>query len=75
VLTTMGICIDRCLCFNQSFAELHKRAQEQGITALADLQKQVVFGQKCKLCHPYVQTMLRTGETVFDRILTEKDLP
>lgn len=71
----MAICIDRCLCFNQTFAELKKRAEEQGAQTLEALQKQVVFGQKCRLCHPYVRTMLRTGETVFDRILTEQDLP
>lgn len=71
----MGICIDRCLCFNRTFAELQKHAQalvtSQAAPSLEDLQKQVVFGLKCKLCHPYVRRMLRTGETVFNQILTD----
>jgi len=71
----MGICIDRCLCFNRTFADLQKHAQEmnptQGVISLEELQKQVVFGLKCKLCHPYVRRMLRTGETVFHQILTD----
>ena len=70
----MGICIDRCLCFRLTFAELQQIAAEKGSRSLEELQKHVVFGQKCKLCHPYVRKMLKTGETVFYQILSEQDV-
>ena len=63
------ICIDRCLCFNRTFAELYRLAQASGSESLEALQAQVLFGQKCQLCHPYVQEMLKTGETCFNRII------
>lgn len=61
----MSIQIDRCLCFNQSFAALKAQSQAHGAHTLAALQEVVCFGQKCRLCHPYVRRMLQTGETVF----------
>lgn len=70
----MGLCIDRCLCFRMTFAELQTIAAEKGCDSLEALQKHVVFGQKCKLCHPYVRRMLKTGETVFYQILSERDV-
>ena len=39
------------------------------------LQQYVEFGQQCRLCHPYVRRMLRTGETVFSHIVTDDDEP
>lgn len=67
----MSIQIDRCLCFNQSFAALKAQSQAHGAHTLAALQEVVCFGQKCRLCHPYVRRMLQTGETVFHEILRE----
>lgn len=67
----MSIQIDRCLCFNQSFAALQAQAQKHHCTTLADLQDVICFGKKCRLCHPYVRRMLQTGETVFYEILRE----
>ncbi|PKL76737.1 MAG: (2Fe-2S)-binding protein [Candidatus Melainabacteria bacterium HGW-Melainabacteria-1] len=61
--------IDRCLCFNRSFAELKQIAKAQQLSQLSELQQVVAFGHKCRLCHPYVRRMLQTGETVFSEIL------
>ena len=65
--------IDRCYCFQQTFASLKAIADETGAQSVAALQEHVTFGQQCKLCHPYVRRMLRTGETVFHEIVTEAD--
>lgn len=67
--------IDRCYCFQKTFGELKQVAAAHGAETVAALQEHVVFGQQCRLCHPYVRRMLRTGETCFDRILTDADEP
>lgn len=58
--------VTRCVCFDISFAQLKKVANTNDVHDLEALQQCVEFGQKCGLCHPYVQRMLRTGETEFD---------
>ncbi|GIV60083.1 (2Fe-2S)-binding protein [Rhodocaloribacter litoris] len=67
--------IDRCLCFRTTFAELKAVAGATGAESIAALQEHVAFGHNCRLCHPYVRRMLRTGETVFREIVTEADEP
>ncbi|WP_412061647.1 (2Fe-2S)-binding protein [Rubrivirga sp. IMCC45206] len=67
--------IDRCLCFDRTFASLADVAAETGARTIPDLQANAEFGLKCQLCHPYVRRMLRTGETVFHRVVTEVDEP
>lgn len=67
--------IDRCYCFQKRFAELKSVAEDTGASNVDDLQKQVVFGQNCKLCHPYVRRMLRTGNTTFRQVIREEDEP
>jgi len=67
--------IDRCYCFQQSFAHLKSVAHEEGVDTVEALQEHVLFGEKCELCHPYVRRMLRTGETAFDHVIHEADEP
>lgn len=67
--------IDRCYCFQKTFAALKTVAEATGATDVAALQEHVIFGQQCTLCHPYVRRMLRTGATVFHEIVTEADEP
>lgn len=62
--------IDKCHCFNQSFAALKRVAETSGSTSIPELQQHVAFGLNCKLCHAYVARMLKTGETVFHEIIT-----
>jgi bacterioferritin-associated ferredoxin len=63
--------IDRCVCFDQNFADLKAVADSTGSRSVADLQEHVEFGSNCGLCRPYVSRMLTTGETVFSEILVE----
>ncbi len=67
--------IDRCYCFGQTFAELRRVAEATGAGSVEALQAHALFGQRCKLCHPYVRRMLRTGEAVFHAVVTEADEP
>jgi len=63
--------IDRCYCYEQTFAALKAVAQETGVASLERLQDHVTFGENCELCHPYVRRMLETGQTEFHDILSD----
>ena len=67
--------IDRCLCYDRTFAELKAVAESEDARSVATLQEHVTFGQNCQLCHPYVRQMLRTGQVVFYEVVREKDEP
>ena len=67
--------IDRCVCFNVTFADLARMAEATGAASVEALQQHRTFGQKCRLCHPYVRRMLRTGETAFHHVVTDADEP
>lgn len=64
--------IDRCVCFSKTFAELKQIAEAQNVQSLRELQRHCVFGEKCQMCHPYVEAMLETGQTVFTHLLEMK---
>jgi len=67
--------IDRCFCFDRTFRELKTVADATGATSVEDIQAAVDFGHNCKLCHPYVRRMLRTGDVTFDTIVRDEDEP
>ena len=68
------VCVDRCVCFQRTFVELHRIATERGITTIEELQEEAEFGLSCRICNPYVRRMLVTGETVFYELI-EDDQP
>jgi bacterioferritin-associated ferredoxin len=53
------VAVNRCICFETSFAEIRRIACEQG--SLAEAHRQTGFGARCGLCVPYVLLMMRTG--------------
>lgn len=57
--------INRCVCFGITFQKLKDIAKEKNCKSVDELKQHVVFSDKCKLCLPYVEAMLKTGETVF----------
>lgn len=67
--------IDRCYCFQHSFADLKATAEAEGVQTVEALQEHVSFGHNCQLCHPYVRRMLRTGQTVFTHVILAEDEP
>ena len=66
--------IDRCVCFQKPFSLLKEIAKSRQCQTITELQREVVFGEKCKMCHPYVRRMLETGEVVFSEVITETAL-
>lgn len=67
--------IDRCQCYNVSFATLSDEARRTGANTVEALQAEICFGQKCGLCHPYVRRMLRTGQVTFHQVIEDDDEP
>ena len=67
--------IDRCYCYQELFTDLKRIADAEDMQTVEALQEHVVFGHNCKLCHPYVRRMLRTGAVTFDHVVTEADEP
>ena len=62
--------IDRCLCFEQRFADLKCVAHQTGSKTISELQDHIDFGKNCQLCHPYVKRMLESGETTFNEVIS-----
>ncbi|MEY5031802.1 MAG: hypothetical protein RL354_833 [Planctomycetota bacterium] len=62
------ICIDRCICYDRTFAELESAARTESL-ALDDIAKRFGCGSCCGVCRPYIERMLETGETVFHEII------
>ena len=69
-MSKLKVCVERCVCFDKTFAELKAVADKTGARTLEELQEHVEFGLACRICNPYVRRMLKTGEVVFDEILT-----
>ena len=65
--------IDRCICHDCTFAEIKTVADRSGLTSPADLRGIIEFGYDCRLCAPYVDEMLETGNTVFTELLAPRD--
>lgn len=61
--------IDRCYCYDETFAHLKRVAEENDAESVEALQAHVQFGENCQLCHPYVRRMLETGDTAFQEII------
>ncbi|MDF1664697.1 MAG: (2Fe-2S)-binding protein [Planctomycetota bacterium] len=61
--------IDRCVCYDQSFESLKAIAKREQLDTVEALQSHCEFGKKCRLCHPYLKCMLKTGQTQFHSII------
>ncbi len=59
--------VDRCICHEITFAEIKRIAREKGLTSVKEIEENRIACTNCKLCVPYVELILETGETVFDR--------
>ncbi|MBC8044081.1 MAG: (2Fe-2S)-binding protein [Rhizobacter sp.] len=57
--------VDRCICFNRTFAELRSVMREKEVKTVQELKAAVKFGENCKRCMPYIERMIKTGETHF----------
>lgn len=57
--------VNRCICHNRTFQEIKLYALEQGYSDLKDLQTDNYCSNSCRMCGPYVELVLETGETSF----------
>jgi len=62
------VCIDRCICYDRTFAELRVAACADGLD-MDGITARFGCGACCGVCRPYIERMLDTGETVFHQIV------
>ena len=60
--------VDRCECFEKTFAEMKMLIEKHNIKTLDELRKYFIFGENCRTCLPYVELVLSTGKTEFEPI-------
>ncbi len=57
--------VDRCICHQISFEQILKSVNERGLRTVQEIQAEKLSSTNCKLCLPYIERMLETGETSF----------
>jgi|AntRauTorckE6833_2_1112554.scaffolds.fasta_scaffold08210_2 bacterioferritin-associated ferredoxin len=57
--------VNRCICSNITFSEVKKIADKENFQTVDELRINEVCCRNCELCRPYVEEMLKTGETSF----------
>ncbi len=57
--------VTHCICHWRTFAEIVEYAKENGYDTLDELILMRFCGCSCRMCHPYVEKALATGETAF----------
>lgn len=54
--------VHRCLCFEVEFSKIKSIAESTG-GGLLEAHRRTGCGARCGLCLPYIQVMLKTGQT------------
>lgn len=57
--------VTRCICHNHSFKEIRDYADEHNLSTVEELQEHDFCSNSCRLCAPYVEMMLETGQMEF----------
>ena len=57
--------VNRCICSNVLFSEVKKIALQENYQTVEDLKINDICCKNCELCRPYIEEMLKTGETSF----------
>lgn len=57
--------VTKCICHDKSFAEVEKYAQQHGFSSVSELQDDNFCSNSCGLCEPYVEIVLKEGQTEF----------
>ena len=58
--------VDRCICEGRTFSEIKQIAEKESYSTIEELQNNRICSTSCRLCMPYVEVMLKTGETSFE---------
>lgn len=67
----MGYKVDKCICFDTTFAEMKKIMEENNLKTLEELKQVKRVADNCMLCVPYIFKMIETGETEFELMIGE----
>lgn len=57
--------ITKCICHDHSFKEIKEYAKEDNLTTVEELREHDFCSNSCRMCTPYVENMLETGQTSF----------
>lgn len=57
--------VTKCICHDRSFEEVKNFAKKHNLSTVDALQEKDFCSNSCKLCAPYVEVMLETGQTEF----------
>ncbi|MDZ4713784.1 MAG: (2Fe-2S)-binding protein [bacterium] len=61
--------ITKCICYDTTFSEMKKIMQKHDLKTLDELKKVRMVASNCRLCLPYINRMIETGQTEFELIL------
>lgn len=64
--------VNRCICHKITFTQLKRLAEEEGLKTVYEIRDRGLASSKCKLCEPYVEKLLETGETSFKPVFYSK---
>ncbi|MBK6877176.1 MAG: (2Fe-2S)-binding protein [Ignavibacteria bacterium] len=64
--------IDKCICSNITFSEVKEKAMNENVKDIDGLLETIEVAKNCKLCLPYLNEMLKTGQTEFSNLILEK---
>jgi len=62
--------VNRCICSNITFREIKDVAEQNGYSSVPELREAGVCALHCRICEPYVEKVLETGEVVFEPFYT-----
>ena len=57
--------VTKCVCNHKSFQEIIDYAASNHIDSVEELREHEFCSLKCKMCEPYIEIALQTGETSF----------
>lgn len=58
--------VTRCICHKRSFQEIKEYAEDHDLESVEELQDHEFCSCGCRMCTPYVEMILETGETSFE---------
>lgn len=61
----MATLVTHCICAKQSFAAVLTEARRSGWTSVDEIETATGCGARCRLCRPYLDSALSTGQTQF----------
>lgn len=57
--------VKMCVCHRTSFEQIYEEAHKRNLLSTEELIKAKVCGTGCGMCHPYINKMMVTGQTMF----------